>query len=78
MPDVITCAKGISSAYVALSATLLSEEIYYVISDPQNRGAMFAHGLTHSGHPVSRACAAGLKNIEIMERDDICGYSPGR
>ena len=72
VPDVITCAKGISSGYVPLSATLLSEAMYDVISVPQSEGAMFTHGFTYSGHPIS--CAAGLKNIEIMERDDICGY----
>ena len=71
-PDIITCAKGISSGYVPLSATLLSEAMYDVISVPQAEGAMFTHGFTYSGHPIS--CAAGLKNIEIMERDDICGH----
>ena len=71
-PDVITCAKGISSGYLPLSATLLSEEIYDVISVPQSEGALFTHGFTYSGHPV--ACAAGLKNVQIMERDDICGH----
>ena len=72
VPDIITCAKGISSGYVPLSATLLSEAMYDVISVPQSEGAMFTHGFTYSGHPIS--CVAGLKNIEIMERDDICGY----
>ena len=72
VPDVITCAKGISSGYVPLSATLLSEAMYDVISVPQAEGAMFTHGFTYSGHPIS--CVAGLKNIEIMERDDICGH----
>jgi len=72
VPDIITCAKGISSGYVPLSATLLSEAMYDVISVPQAEGAMFTHGFTYSGHPIS--CAAGLKNIEIMERDDICGH----
>ncbi len=72
VPDVITSAKGISSAYVPLSATILSEKIYDVISVPQAEGAMFTHGFTYSGHPV--ACAAGLKNIEIMERDKICEH----
>jgi len=71
-PDIITCAKGISSGYVPLSATMFSKEIYDVISVPQAKGAMFTHGFTYSGHPVS--CAAGLKNIEIMERNDICGH----
>lgn len=72
VPDIITCAKGISSGYLPLSATLFSQAMYDVISVPQADGAMFTHGFTYSGHPVS--CAAGLKNIEIMERDDLCGY----
>ncbi|MED5406679.1 MAG: aminotransferase [Pseudomonadota bacterium] len=72
VPDIITSAKGISSGYVPLSATILSKEMYDVISVPQAEGALFTHGFTYSGHAVS--CAAGLKNIEIMERDDICGY----
>jgi len=72
VPDIITCAKGISSGYLPLSANLFSDQIYDVISVPQAEGAMFTHGFTYSGHPVS--CAAGLKNIEIMERDEICGH----
>lgn len=72
IPDIITCAKGISSAYIPLSATILSDDIYEVISVPQADGAMFTHGFTYSGHPV--ACRAGLKNIEIMERDGICEH----
>ena len=72
VPDVIVCAKGISSGYLPLSATIFSAEIYDVISVPQAEGALFTHGFTYSGHPVS--CAAGLKNIEIMERDNICGH----
>ncbi|MDH3688105.1 MAG: aminotransferase, partial [Gammaproteobacteria bacterium] len=72
IPDFITCAKGISSGYVPLSATIISDEVYDVISVPQAEGALFTHGFTYSGHPVS--CIAGLKNIEIMERDDICGH----
>jgi len=72
VPDFITVAKGISSGYLPLSANLISDEVYEVISSPQAKGALFTHGFTYSGHPVS--CTAGLKNIEIMERDDICGH----
>ena len=72
VPDVITSAKGISSGYLPLSATILSDAMYDVISVPQTEGALFTHGFTYSGHPV--CCAAGLKNIEIMERDDVCGH----
>jgi adenosylmethionine-8-amino-7-oxononanoate aminotransferase len=71
-PDIIVCAKGIASGYLPLGATLFSDEIYDVISVPQAEGAMFTHGFTYSGHPVS--CAAGNKNIEIIEREDICGH----
>ncbi len=70
VPDVITCAKGISSGYIPLSATILSDKIYDVISDgPQEEGALFTHGFTYAGHPV--ACAAGLANIKIMEDEKM-------
>ncbi|GGK55913.1 aminotransferase [Amphritea balenae] len=72
VPDMITCAKGLTSGYLPLGATIISDEIYDVISKPQADGALFTHGYTYSGHPVS--CAAGVKNIEIMERENICGH----
>ena len=72
VPDIITSAKGLSSAYAPLSATILSDEFYDVISVPQAEGALLTHGFTYSGHPV--CCAAALKNIEIMEREDLCGH----
>jgi len=67
-PDILCCAKGISSGYLPLGAALISDEIFEVISAP---GGNFMHGFTYSGHPV--CCAAGLKNIEILEREDVCG-----
>ncbi|SDP84596.1 aminotransferase [Phyllobacterium sp. OV277] len=68
-PDIIVCAKGITSGYIPLGATLISDEIYDVISRPQCEGGVFSMGLTYFGHPV--ACAAALKNIEIMEREGL-------
>jgi len=70
-PDIIVSAKGISSGYVPLGAVIFSDRVYEVIATPDPNG-WFTHGLTYSGHPV--ACAAGLKNIELMERRDICGH----
>ena len=67
MPDVICTAKGITSGYIPYAATFISDKIHEVISRP---GAMFYHGFTYTGHPV--ASAAALKNIEILEREDIC------
>jgi putrescine aminotransferase len=71
-PDIITSAKGLTSGYVPLGASIFSDEIYEVISNTDGGHEWFNHGFTYSGHPV--ACAAGLKNIEIMERDRICEH----
>lgn len=66
VPDIINTAKGLTSGYQPLSATIIDDEIYEVISEP---GAMFLHGMTYSGHPA--AAAASLANIEILEREQI-------
>jgi adenosylmethionine-8-amino-7-oxononanoate aminotransferase len=66
VPDIINTAKGLTSGYQPLSATIISDEIYDVISEP---GAMFLHGMTYSGHPA--ACAAALANIDLLERENI-------
>ena len=72
LPDIISTAKGISSGYVPLGAALFSDRIFEVISAPPVDGKPFSHGFTYSGHPV--ACAAGLKNIEILESENLCGH----
>lgn len=69
-PDIIVTAKGISSGYIPLGAAIVSAQIYNTISQPQCEGGLLSMGFTYSGHPV--ACAAALKNIEIMEREAIC------
>lgn len=66
VPDIINTAKGLTSGYQPLSATIISDDIYDVISEP---GAMFLHGMTYSGHPA--AAAAALANIDILEREEI-------
>ena len=71
-PDILTCAKGISSGYVPLAATLISDGIYEVIRKPIRSDNSFGHGFTYSGHAL--CCAVGLKNIEIIERDGICEH----
>ena len=69
-PDIITCAKGLTSGYLPLGATIYSDEIHEVISAPDPQ-AWFTHGFTYSGHPV--CCAVALANIELIERDGILG-----
>lgn len=70
-PDIICCAKGLTSGYLPLGATIYSDEIHDTIF---NSGAdrMFTSGFTYSGHPVS--CAAALKNIELMENEDLFAH----
>ena len=68
-PDMITCAKGLTSGYLPLGACLINDRIVDPISGPDQEGVMFNNGYTYSGHPV--ACAAALKNIEIMETEKI-------
>ena len=69
-PDILVCAKGLTSGYQPLGAAIFSDRIYNSISvNPDN---WFTNGFTYSGHPV--ACAAALKNIEIMAREDIFAH----
>lgn len=67
-PDIIVCAKGITSGYQPLGAAIFSSRIFDVISE-DGTGRCFTQGYTYSGHPV--ACAAALKNIEILEREKM-------
>jgi adenosylmethionine-8-amino-7-oxononanoate aminotransferase len=68
-PDLLSLAKGISSGYLPLSASVMSDCVYETIRDqmPENLPMMF--GLTYNNHPT--CCAAGLANIEIIEREGL-------
>jgi adenosylmethionine-8-amino-7-oxononanoate aminotransferase len=67
LPDIITTAKGISSAYVPLGAMIASDHV----AEPFLHGnAVFNHGFTFGGHPV--ACAVALANIDVIEREELC------
>jgi adenosylmethionine-8-amino-7-oxononanoate aminotransferase len=68
-PDIITTAKGLTSAYVPMGAMIASDRI----AEPFLRGtAMFAHGFTFGAHPV--AAAVAMATIDIYEREDVCGH----
>lgn len=71
-PDIITSAKGLTSGYVPLGAMIVSDRLYSTLTDKAGRGQIFANGYTYSAHPVS--CAAGMANLDIFEREDICGH----
>jgi adenosylmethionine-8-amino-7-oxononanoate aminotransferase len=67
-PDIITCAKGLTSGYAPLGATIVSDRLTEPFVDSDE---IFRHGITYSGHPIG--CAVGLANIEILEREDLPG-----
>ena len=72
-PDLISIAKGLTSAYVPMSAAVISEKVWEVLKQGSPETGPFAHGYTYGGHPV--AAAAGLKTIEIMHREDLVGHA---
>jgi adenosylmethionine-8-amino-7-oxononanoate aminotransferase len=65
-PDLVTCAKGLSSAYASIGAVVTTDKVMEPFLAEKS---MFSHGITFGGHPVM--CAIALKNIEIMKRDRI-------
>ena len=68
-PDMITCAKGLTSGYLPLGACLISDRLMERVSGRDHENVVFSNGYTYSGHPVS--CAAALRNIEIFEREAL-------
>lgn len=66
--DIMTFAKGISSAYVPLGATVTNERVAEPFDRP-DPNTFITHGYTYSGHPL--ACAAGSASLEVVERDHL-------
>ncbi len=67
--DIITSAKGLTSGYQPLGAVLISDRVLSRLGGENAKSAIFSSGFTYSGHPV--ACAAALKNIDIIEREKL-------
>jgi adenosylmethionine-8-amino-7-oxononanoate aminotransferase len=66
-PDIMTCAKGITSGYAPLGAVMVRPEVADAFIGAE--GDKFMHGITFGGHPAS--CAAALANIAIIEREQL-------
>ena len=71
LPDLITTAKGITSAYAPMGAVIAAERIAAPFMEAGS-AAMFAHGSTFAGHPM--AAAVALANLDVFEREDLCGH----
>lgn len=68
-PQLMSLAKALSSAYLPVSAAIVSGDIYDAMVEPSAKVGVFGHGYTFGGHPV--ACAVALKVLEIYERDHV-------
>jgi adenosylmethionine-8-amino-7-oxononanoate aminotransferase len=71
-PDIVTCAKGLSSSYAAIGAVVATDKVMEPFLESSS---MYTHGITFGGHPVMSAIA--LKNIEIMKRERIMEHVLG-
>ena len=70
VPDVITCAKGLTNATVPMGAVAVRSDIYETFMAAAGDNMIeFFHGYTYSGHPL--ACAAGLATLEVYEEEDL-------
>jgi L-2,4-diaminobutyrate transaminase len=74
-PDLMTCAKGLTSAYFPLSAAVISDKVWSVLRDGSPEAGAFAHGYTYSGHPVG--AAAALANLDVLVGEDMVGNADG-
>src|SRR5438309_10030752 len=68
-PDIVTLAKGITSAYFPVSGSVISEKIWNVLQNASAEYGPVMHGFTYSGHPVGGA--VGMANLDIMERENL-------
>jgi 4-aminobutyrate--pyruvate transaminase len=71
-PDMLTCAKALSSAYLPISAVLMSDRIYDTLAGQAESLGIFGHGYTYSAHPVCAAVA--LRAQQLMQERDVVGH----
>lgn len=72
-PDLMTIAKGVTSAYVPLSGCVVSEQVWKVLAQD---GGVFQHGYTYSSHPL--AAAAALANLDVIEQQGLVAQAAAR
>ncbi|MDD0814171.1 aspartate aminotransferase family protein [Curvibacter sp. HBC28] len=68
-PDILTCAKALSSGYVPISAVMVSQQVHEALAANSGKIGTFGHGYTYSGHPV--ACAIALETLKVFEDEHI-------
>lgn len=68
-PDILTCAKAISSSYLPISAVMINDRIFRALADESHAIGTFGHGYTYSGHPVPAAVA--VETLKIYDEMKI-------
>ncbi len=71
-PDILTCAKALSSAYLPISAVMVNQRVFDALADESHAIGTFGHGYTYSGHPVPAAVA--IETLKIYDEMDIVGH----
>ena len=71
-PDILTCAKALSAAYLPISAVMVNAKVFEVIADETHAIGTFGHGFTYSGHPV--AAAVAVETLKIYDETDMLGH----
>ncbi|GAB0112869.1 aspartate aminotransferase family protein [Acidisoma sp. C75] len=71
-PDILTCAKALSAAYLPISAVLVNETVYQALATESHKYGTFGHGYTYSGHPVPAAVA--VETLKIYDEENILGH----
>ncbi len=71
-PDILTCAKALSSSFLPISAVMVSDKVFQGIADGSSTIGTWGHGFTYSGHPVPAAVA--IETLKIYDEMDIIGH----
>lgn len=71
-PDILCCAKALSSGYVPISAVMVNDRVHAAIAAHSGKLGSFGHGYTYSGHPV--ACAVALETLQVYEDENLLDH----
>jgi 4-aminobutyrate--pyruvate transaminase len=71
-PDILTCAKALSSSFLPISAVLVNDRVFQGLADGSAGLGTFGHGYTYSGHPVPAAVA--VETLKIYDEMDLVGH----
>ncbi|GAC1345828.1 MAG: aspartate aminotransferase family protein [Acetobacteraceae bacterium] len=72
-PDILTCAKALSSSYLPISAVMVNDKVFQVLADESHAIGTFGHGYTYSGHPVPAAVA--IETLKIYDEMGLVDHA---